>query len=46
MTTFALVGAGPARALRGTTGPSRIVAHHTTDTEHPRTADATATSAR
>ncbi|WP_329206420.1 MFS transporter [Streptomyces sp. NBC_00683] len=35
-----------ALALRGTTGPSRIVAHHTTDTEHPRTADATATSAR
>ncbi|MFD3609613.1 MFS transporter [Streptomyces atroolivaceus] len=36
-----------ALALRGTTGPSRIVAHHTTDADEPRqTADATATTAR
>ncbi|ROQ63749.1 DHA1 family inner membrane transport protein [Streptomyces sp. 840.1] len=35
-----------ALALRGATGPSRIVAHHTTDTEHPRTEDAAATSPR
>ncbi|WP_031097507.1 MFS transporter [Streptomyces sp. NRRL S-15] len=36
-----------ALALRGTAGPSRIVAHHTTDADEPRqTADATTTTAR
>ncbi|MFI6653028.1 MFS transporter [Streptomyces sp. NPDC050529] len=36
-----------ALALRGTADPSRIVAHHTTDTDEPQQAtDATATSAR
>lgn len=35
-----------ALALRGTTGPSRIVAHHTTDADTPQTADATVTTAR
>ncbi|MFI8192510.1 hypothetical protein ACIF8T_27680 [Streptomyces sp. NPDC085946] len=33
-----------ALALRGTTGPSRIVAHHTTGTEQPRTPDVTSAS--
>ncbi|WP_318198306.1 hypothetical protein [Streptomyces sp. MCL20-2] len=31
-----------ALALRGTTGPSRIVAHHTTDTYEPQTATTSA----
>ncbi|MEU6450629.1 hypothetical protein [Streptomyces sp. NPDC046979] len=31
-----------ALALRGTTGPSRIVAHHTTDTHEPQTATTSA----
>ncbi|MER8000267.1 hypothetical protein [Streptomyces sp. NPDC095613] len=36
-----------ALALRGTTGPSRIVAHHTANTDEPRrAADATITSTR
>ncbi|MFE4611693.1 MFS transporter [Streptomyces niveus] len=36
-----------ALALRGTTGPSRIIAHHTTDTAaEPETADASAATAR
>jgi DHA1 family inner membrane transport protein len=36
-----------ALALRGTTGPSRIVAHRTANTDEPRrAADATVTSTR
>ncbi|GAA2917827.1 hypothetical protein ACFPN0_01350 [Kitasatospora cinereorecta] len=35
-----------ALALRGTTDPSRIIAHHTTDADEPQAADATVTAAR